>query len=336
MKPGFHDPTGPLAQGDIHFSIHRGYYIVRVLISVLFVVLAVVFGIFGVTPVLLPFAGIFLVWGGTGLHVLLTSPVFSLGRDALTVSYARAGKNFRMSLVSLNCIISDLLTNPRARSGTIFISNNLRQVTIPKRLDVSSREILELLVERTTTLVEERRNFSAPPPQLKDITRKFQEQGLGEQVSIFKGPEIKYSWPRGVYRIVCILLYLMSLGFCASIDRAREFSVGAVVGISIFWGFMFVLGYIAPRIKKEEWLLVFPAGIAMIGKVMQGHLLWYEIKACKYRYLTGRHRASSGLYLVISTRASISISIPDIYSVPLPCIEQIILRQARQSGVFIK
>jgi len=99
---------------------------------------------------------------------------------------------------------------------------------------------------------------------------------------------------------------------------------------------MFVLGYTRPRIKKEEWLLVFPAGIAMIGKLMQGHLLWYEIKASRYRYLTRGHHASSGLCLVISTRASISISIPDIYNVPLPCIEQIMLRQARQAGVFIK
>lgn len=333
---------------EIKFSIHRESYTTHVVISLIFVIAAVLLFLFGITGVPLPFAGIFLVWGGDSLRVLLESPVFRLTGDALSISRSQSGDPLRLPLASLTTITSWMVSRPHARTGTIAVANPTSGVIIPRRLTMEPAKILRILVERTTRSIEKSRNVhqgqtpppgNFPPPELARVIRNFQEEGQGEKVFLFNGPVKKISLSRRLYRKIILALYLMSMLFGITDSKdIEEFFLGAVL-ISILFAIFFLLGYLFTRIKGAEWLLVFPAGIAIVGRKMKGELLWHEARGVKYignrgltLSITGAQKSPTGLLLLISARDSISIPIPDLYDAPLPCIERILTRYARNAG----
>lgn len=339
---------GKREEMEIKFSIDRKAYIFRIVISGLFVSAAVVLALFEFTGALLPFAGFFLVWGACSLQVFLKSPVFRLTGDTLYVSQSFSSNTLRLPLDSLTCIASGLLTVPRALRRRIFISNGLHRIVIPPLLNIDPRRVLELLAARTTALVEKTRNLHKgntpkpgylPPPELAVTVRKLQDQGMGEKVFLFKGPERKISPFRRGYRKICMVLYLMTLGLGVAVSESTEEFFEGLLWMTVFYGILFLLSYVSSRKKGAEWLLVLPSGIAMMGKRMTGEFFWHEAKGIKWLRarnfifsVTGAQRSPSGLVLAISTRDSIYIPISDLYDVPLPCIQRILIRHARNAG----
>ena len=333
---------------EIKFSIDRKSYATDVVISFLFVSAAALLFLLGITGGLLPFAGIFLVWGGSSLQVLRESPDFRLTGDALSISRPQSGETLRLPLASLTTIASWMVSRPHARAGTVAVANSTDSVLIPRRLTMEPREILRVLVERTTRSIERSRNVhqgqapligDTPPLELERVIRNFQKEGQGEKVFLFQGPGKKISLARRLYRKIIIAIYLMNLLFGITKSKnIEDFFLGALV-MSAFFAILFLLGYIFSGLKGREWLMVFPAGIAMVGIKMKGELLWHEVRGIKYRgnrsfalSYSGAQRSPTGLMLLISARDSISIPIADLYDAPLPCIESLLIRYARNAG----
>lgn len=343
MNSDFNNQTNPPGKQEFKFSIDRDYYAISGTVSGLFIVIAAALYLLDITGILLPFAGIFLVWGVSNIMVYIKSPVFQLTGDAFIVSYANSSESLRIPLASLHTISSILLINPRMCRRTILVANEMHRISIPPRLNIDNRELLGILVERTTAVMEGRQSVSDPPPaQLKEIADKFQHQDAGKKVSVFKGPVKKISIYARLFRKTCIMLYFMIIGiFIVSVNQKDFFP--SVIVTSIFLAIFILLSFLSSRPRQKEWFLVSPTGIAMFGKHMKGELFWHEAKTISYRRSrsslftsTGGHRSPTGQFLFISTRESVSIPIPDIYNVPLPCIERMMILYSRESGTYIK
>lgn len=337
---------------DFRFTFNKTPYLLMAFFSVLLNILAAALFVLDISKMALPLTVFFLIPGISSIKLLLKSPNFLLEDEAIVVSRRGDHNPLRLPLNSLTCISSTLLAHAKVKKRPVYISNGVDRITLPTWLSIDNRSILKILVERTTAAIEyrlksRRGDFSEPgyypPNALMQIIQGLFSRGKGENTFVFKGPVRKISPSLRVFQNIWAAFWIFFIGIAVVSSESMESFLIPVLVMSLFFGIVLLIVYLYSKKvgqKEKEWLLTSPEGIAMIGKRMSGELFWNEatsIKCLRRRPFAmigaGSVRSASGLFLFISTRDKVYISIPDIYDVPISCLEKIFLRYAHPFGV---
>lgn len=337
MKPGRDDtPAGAGPRPDMIWSVRRRPYL---LLAVIFLASSAALGWLGAaaseaTALVALIWIVFAVPGLAGIRVLLRPKRFRLSGEALEL----VGGSDTVS-IPLSEIIG--IYPARAKSGPVEIVTAARRVTLPRWLSVDGKTVRREIVRRLGSahaLAHAPRSDAGenPWPRYDDVPadvveayRELRNQGSAESALLFRGPLRKFSLGARAARRFFLFLTAVGVGITVSVSgEDPDAGVGGVIMVA-FGLALFGLCHVSlTRFKGDQWLLVSPEGIVMMGKSLTGELAWEEVReitalnARAFMPTGSVPPSTSGERFFVVSADGARIPIVDVYDAPISVIRQ--------------
>jgi hypothetical protein len=210
----------------------------------------------------------------------------------------------------------------------IHVHHDKGLLVIPGNLNVSSRDLLGFLTQRTSL-----QDTHPLPAALDDYYQKHAAEFGDDRVIRFQMRKVFGRKPRRRRTIaICVALFLTGLIWIpvgiALGENGYELAAfgGVMIPVAALFAIIFFLErYDRPlQRRKPSGLVVGPVGLALIQGDLSGELGWHEVKQIYYPYRPGalghsRVDERGGIGIVVDGATFVIV---DIYNQPLPAIHE--------------